>query len=88
MIFPREPLKLVFDQYIDALSGKAIPLEDVCTDCEGKGERSNYERYNKTCSHCGGSGVVLNDNGRAIIQLISCHMKSSDSNVLVAQRDY
>ena len=86
----REPLVLRFNQHIDDFSTFAVPLEDGCTDCGGTGEKKEedrYDRYNKTCFYCEGSGVVLNDNGRAIIQLMSFYTKSKDSEVLLAQRN-
>lgn len=81
----REPLKLILPSFDE--SNRYLVLEDVCADCEGKGERPNYDRYNKTCGYCNGFGVILNDNGKVIIQLISDHMKSNDSNVILAQRN-
>lgn len=85
----RDRLYLVFDQHIDALSTKAIALEDICNDCGGSGERDRekcYYDYGKDCPNCDGHGVVLNDNGNAIIELMSRYTKSKDSDVLLAKR--
>jgi len=82
----REPLFLLYNQHIDAFSARCIALEDRCAACNGKGVSSDDHDYNKKCSHCEGCGVVLNDNGRAIIELMSFYTKSKDSDVLLARR--
>ena len=88
MIFPREPLTICIHPPYDSERHGLVYLESPCESCNGKGENEElrYSGYDRTCNACEGSGVVLNDNGRAVLELVTTYLKSKDSNVLIAQR--
>lgn len=46
-----------------------IPLERACPDCNGEGGSS----HNWTCGRCLGTGIILTDNGEAILAVVERH---------------
>lgn len=85
----RDPLMLILPSFDE--DRRYLSLESPCEDCKGTGERDKdglYYDRSKICSYCEGRGVVLNVNGKAIIELMSCYTKSKDSDVLLAKKDF
>jgi len=52
---------------------KINPLEKVCAECGGSGKDWYDENQGKPCWKCDGTGHVVTDEGKAILQLIAHH---------------
>jgi DnaJ-class molecular chaperone len=61
-----------------------VDLEENCPDCQGEGSRvvgDNPNRLRK-CATCDGRGVLLTDNGQAVVTLVETHLSRREVRVL------
>ena len=61
-----------------------VPLEDVCPDCKGTPPRTSYLLglvNDAWCNKCANLGVVLNEQGRGICQLVLNHITGNETNI-------
>lgn len=58
-----------------------IDLEENCPDCQGEGSRIVGSRLRK-CLVCDGRGMLLTDNGQAVITLVETHLTRKEVQVL------
>jgi DnaJ-class molecular chaperone len=63
--------------------GWTLPLEEVCPDCQGEGTRVIADSpQRRWCQTCDGNGVLLTDNGEAILCLVEKYLPSQEIRVL------
>jgi hypothetical protein len=64
-----------------------IFLEEKCPSCNGSGDiDAETGRWKGPCRECEGYGVVLTDQGRTVLEFVMHHLKSVDSNTLIAKK--
>jgi DnaJ-class molecular chaperone len=61
-----------------------IDLEANCPDCQGEGSRviAGWPKRLQKCLTCDGKGVLLTDNGQAVVTLVEAHLSRRDVQVL------
>jgi DnaJ-class molecular chaperone len=62
-----------------------VDLEENCPDCQGEGSRrlgAEFCWLLQKCLACDGRGVLLTDNGQAVVTLVETHLSRREVHVL------
>jgi DnaJ-class molecular chaperone len=61
-----------------------VDLEENCPDCQGEGSRlaGGWDIHLEKCLTCDGRGVLLTDNGQAVVTLVETHLSRREVQVL------
>lgn len=68
------------------LKFNGVVLEETCSKCNGNPPNSSFlgiklGNNGKWCTGCGGRGLVPNENGKAICDLIAHNLTTSEANI-------
>lgn len=67
------------------LKFNGVVLEETCQKCNGNPSEKHFIgiKLGKWCTGCGGRGLVPNENGKAMLDLVAHNLSNNDSNSII-----